>query len=75
MRPKINRKTQFAVISTKQLRAINPMDDDQVVEAQSEISKDMIAALEEMVNAAKAGRLEGEEVLAMGAVAWASPSL
>ena len=75
MRPTINRKAEFAVISTKQLRAINPLDDKQVVEAQSEVSKEMIAALEEMVNAAKAGRLEGEEVLAMGAVAWAAPQL
>ncbi|WP_425101846.1 hypothetical protein [Tropicibacter sp. S64] len=75
MRPTINRKAQFAVISTKQLRAINPLDDKQVVEAQSEVSKEMIAALEEMVNAAKAGRLAGEEVLAMGAIAWAAPQL
>jgi hypothetical protein len=75
MKTTINRKTQFAVISTKQLRAINPLDDKEVVEAQSEVSREMIAALEDMVNAAKAGRLEGEEVLAMGAVAWAAPSL
>lgn len=75
MKAKINRRAQFAVISTEQLRAINPLDDEQVVEAQGAVSKDMIAALEEMVNAAKAGRLQGDEILAMSAVAWTSPSL
>lgn len=75
MSAKINRKAKFAVISTDQLRAINPLGDDEVVAAQSEVSKEMIAALEEMVNAAKSGRLAGDEVLAMGAIAWASPQL
>lgn len=76
MKPTINRKTKFAVISTEQLRAISPLDDRQVVEAQkTAVSKDMIAALEEMVNAAKAGRLEGDEILAMSAVAWSGPTL
>jgi hypothetical protein len=71
----INRKAKFAVINTKQLRAINPLDDREVVEAQSDVSKEMIAALEEMVNAAKSGRLAGDEVLAMSAVAWTNTSL
>lgn len=75
MKPTVNRKTKFAVIRTEQLRAINPLDDKQVIEAQSAVSKDMIAALEDMVNAAKAGRLEGDQVLAMAAAWWAAPSL
>lgn len=75
MKATIKRNTKFAVISTEQLRAINPLDDKQVVEAQSAVSKDMIAALEEMVNAAKAGRLQGDEVLALSAAWWTAPSL
>lgn len=76
MKPTINRKAKFAVISTEQLRAINPLDDQEVVEAQKTVvSKEMISALEEMVNAAKAGRLEGDAVLAMSAVAWTAPTL
>lgn len=69
-RKTVNRKTRFAVVRVEQVRAINARDDAEVVEAASTVSDDMIKALEEMVNAAKAGRLEGENALALGAAAW-----
>lgn len=75
MAVRIERKAKYAVISTAQLRAINPLSDEEVVSAQSHVSKEMIAALEEMVNAAKAGRMKGDEVLAFGAVAWAGATV
>ncbi|XKM37945.1 hypothetical protein A4U53_004395 (plasmid) [Rhizobium ruizarguesonis] len=75
MTVKIQRKAKFAVISTAQLRAISPLSDEDVISAQSHVSKEMIAALEEMVNAAKAGRVKGDEVLAFGAVAWAGATV
>ena len=66
----VNRKTEFAVVHVHQLRGINPLSDEEVVRAQGSVSKEMIAALETMVNLAKSGRLEGDEVLALGAAAW-----
>ena len=71
----MNRKAQYAVVAVEQLRAINPLSDGEVIEAQKGVTKDMIAALEEMVNAAKAGKLDGDDVLAIGALAWANPSI
>jgi len=67
---KISRRTRYAVIPVQQLRAINALDDEEVAAAARSVNPDMISALEEMVNAAKAGRLEGESVLALGAAAW-----
>lgn len=67
----IQRSARFAVVGVDQLRAVNPLTDDEVVQAQGEVTDDMIQALEEMVNAAKAGQLAGQEALALGAVAWA----
>jgi len=66
----INRKTRYAVIPVKQLRTINALEDEEVIAAGAYVNKDMIEALEEMVNAAKAGKLKGESVLALGAAAW-----
>jgi ribosomal protein L1 len=66
----ITRSTRFAVVPVKEVRAINPLNDDDVVKAAKEVGPDMISALEDMVNAAKAGRLEGQTVLAIGAAAW-----
>lgn len=67
----IRRRTRFAVVPVEQLRAVNPLTDEEVVHAQSEVTEDMVQALEEMVNAAKAGQLAGRESLALSAVAWA----
>ena len=74
-RKRINRRTKFAVVSVDQLRAVNPRDDSEVVEAAGAVTKEMISALEEMVNAAKAGRLEGEDALALAAAAWPAERL
>lgn len=71
----IERRARFAVVQVEQLRAVNPLTDDEVVEAQGQVTDDMVQALEEMVNAAKAGQLAGREALALGAVAWAKVSL
>lgn len=67
----IQRQTRYAVVPVEQMRAINPLTDQEVSEAQADITDDMIEALESMVNAAKAGRLTGQEALALGAAAWA----
>ena len=71
MMKKLDRQTKYAVVPVEKLRAINPLDDREVVEAQKGVTDDMIKAFEEMVNAAKAGRLQGDGVLAIGALAWA----
>lgn len=66
-----DRKTEYAVIEVSALRAIQGRSNDQVVDAQSKINSDMISALEELVNAAKAKSLSSsDQVLAMSAVAW-----
>jgi hypothetical protein len=65
------RAARFAVVPIETVRALNIRTDDQVVEAQKRVDEDMIRALEEMVNAAKAGRLlEGKNALAVAAIAW-----
>jgi len=67
---RITRKTQYAVINVEALRGIQARTDQQVQEAQHLLTKDALSALEEMINVAKAGRLEGQEILALRAVMW-----
>lgn len=65
------RTARFAVVPIEAVRTLNIRTDEEVVEAQKRVDEDMIRALEEMVNAAKAGRLlEGRNALALAAVAW-----
>lgn len=65
------RKIRYVVSPVETVRALNVRTDEQVIEAQRQFNTDdMIAALEEMVNAAKAGKLDGKAILAMGAAAW-----
>jgi hypothetical protein len=64
------RTIQYAVIEAERLRAINPLTDHEIISAQKNVTQDMIQALEQMVNAAKANRLQGEAVLALRAAAW-----
>jgi len=64
------RKIQYAVIEAERLRQINPLTDTEVMAAQKNVTDDMIKALEQMVNAARAGKLHGEAVLALRAAAW-----
>jgi hypothetical protein len=66
----MERTIKYAVIDAEKLRAINPLTDHEVVASQKNVTADMITALEQMVNAAKAGKLHGESVLALRAVAW-----
>jgi hypothetical protein len=66
----MERTIKYAVIDAEKLRAINPMTDHEIIAAQKNVTHDMIQALEQMVNAAKAGKLQGESVLALRAAAW-----
>ncbi|MFW8584085.1 hypothetical protein ACOJBM_01470 [Rhizobium beringeri] len=75
MTVKIQRKAKIRSDFNSSAARDQPSSDEDVVSAQSHVSKEMIAALEEMVNAAKAGRIKGDEVLALGAVAWAGASV
>jgi hypothetical protein len=64
------RKTQFVVMPVESVRMLNVRSNDQVVEAQKAVDDNMLDALEEMVNSARAGKLEGDDVLRMAAIAW-----
>ena len=64
------RTIQYAVIEAERLRQINPLNDHEIIAAQKNVTDDMIRALEQMVNAARAGSLQGEAVLALRAAAW-----
>jgi len=64
------RTIRYAVIEAERLRQINPLTDHEVIAAQKNVTEDMIKALEQMVNAARAGKLQGEAVLALRAAAW-----
>lgn len=64
------RTIQYAVIEAERLRQINPLNDHEIIAAQKNVTDDMIRALEQMVNAARAGTLQGEAVLALRAAAW-----
>lgn len=64
------RSTQFVVLPVESVRTLNVRSDDEVIEAQKLVDDRMLAALEDMVNAARAGRLEGNAALSISAVAW-----
>ena len=64
------RAIHYAVIEAERLRQINPLTDHEVIAAQKNVTADMIQALEQMVNAARAGTLQGEAVLALRAAGW-----
>jgi hypothetical protein len=59
-----------AVIEAERLRQANPSSEHEISAPQKNVTADMIQALEEMVNAAKVGTLQGESVLALRAAAW-----
>ncbi|NEP00411.1 MAG: hypothetical protein F6K58_17370 [Symploca sp. SIO2E9] len=65
------RNIRYAVVPVEKLRAINPKTDQEVIAAQKTLDQGTIEALEEMINAAKAGRLEDNSVLSLRAAAWA----
>lgn len=64
------RSVRWVVQPVEAVRVGNIRTDDQVIEAQRDINTDMLRALEEMVNAAKAGRLEGAAALNLAALKW-----
>jgi hypothetical protein len=64
------RTIHYAVIEAERLRQINALSDHEIIAAQKNVTADMIQALEQMVNAARAGTLQGEAVLALRAAAW-----
>lgn len=68
--PAFGREAKFVVLPVEAVRVHNVRSNDEVIEAQKGITDDMITSLENMVNAAKAGKLEGKSALALGAVAW-----
>ena len=67
---KFGRSAKYVVLPVAAVRALNVRDDQQVCDAQAQVDDDMISALEEMVNNARAGKLEGNAALSMAAVAW-----
>lgn len=64
------RAARYVVLPVESVRALNIRSDEEVIEAQRGITEDMLGALEEMVNAARAGKMEGRDVLAMQALSW-----
>lgn len=67
---RFGRAARFAVISIEAVRALNVRSDQEVIEAQRDVDDDMLSALEEMINAARAGKLEGKSALALAAIKW-----
>jgi hypothetical protein len=65
-----SRGAKFAVTSIDAVRFNNIRTDEEVIEAQKGITEDMLKSLEEMVNAARAGKLEGRAALSLAAVKW-----
>jgi hypothetical protein len=66
----MERKIKYSVIEAEKLRAINPLSDHEIIAAQKNVTADMIEALEQMINTAKAGKLNSEAVLALRAAGW-----
>jgi hypothetical protein len=64
------RATRFVVLPVEAVRTLNVRSEEQVVEAQKGVTPEMLSALEEMVNAARAGNLEGRSALSMAALKW-----
>ena len=67
---KFERATQYVVLPVEAVRMFNIRTAQEVAEAQKGVDENMLKALEEMVNAARGGRLEGRAALAMQALLW-----
>ena len=61
---------RFCVVPEGTLAAFNRRNDDEIIEAQKQVDENMIGALETLVKAARAGRIEGKAALALECVAW-----
>lgn len=64
------RNAKYVVLPIEAVRVNNVRKDEEVLEAQKGVTDEMLEALESMVNAAKAGKLEGKSAFAIGAIAW-----
>ncbi len=67
---KSRRATKYVVLPVESVRMLNVRSDEEVIDAQRNVDDKMLAALEEMINAARAGKLESVAALAQGAAAW-----
>lgn len=65
-----NREVKYVVLPVDAVRAQNIRTDDEVVAAQAMVTDDMLRALEDMINTARAGTLETRAALSQAAVAW-----
>lgn len=64
------RAVKYVVLPVESVRMLNIRNDDDVVDAQNKVDDEMIAALEEMINSAKAGKITSVAALSQAAVAW-----
>lgn len=64
------RSTKFVVLPVEAVRMLNVRSDEEVIAAQKQVDEEMLRSLEEMVNAARAGKLEGKAALGMAGAAW-----
>jgi hypothetical protein len=67
--PTTTANARFCVLPEPTMAAVNQRTDEEITAAQGRVGDDMISALESMVQAARAGRLEAS-ALALEAVAW-----
>lgn len=70
MSKKSRRAVKYAVVPVATLRAFNVRSDEEVIDAQCQVDDEMLKALEEMINTARAGKLESFAALSTAAVAW-----
>lgn len=63
---------KFCVLATDKLAVFNERDDDAVIRAQARarIDDSMLASISSMLDAARAGGLEGRAALQLECVAW-----
>lgn len=61
---------QFCIVPERSLAMINDRSGKEVMRAQRLIDDSMLSALEGMVQAARAGKLESDAALQLEAVAW-----
>jgi hypothetical protein len=61
---------RFCVVNEKALEAFSLRTPQEVARAQAQIDDSMLSALESMVKAARAGRIEADAALALECVAW-----
>lgn len=63
-------RPRFCIVPERSLAVFNERSEEEIVRAQRIMNDDVIKALEGMVKAARAGRIEGRAALSLEAVAW-----